>query len=158
MQMSTEAGDVVMQGAWERALQTVRAFEETLAAEMTTPAMKCASADRRIAFAESAHLKLIADALYLTNVAISRAIQNGVLPQDVVQELEQQAAAFTVAALSGRRFFCDAKPCEWRGTLENVGPSGFCPACRGRSLKPSPEVAQAMPPEPQQGTPRIIIP
>lgn len=145
MNVSPEMLDAIMQGSWVRALRTVDALERELVEAAGTPAASAAQPAKRAAMLEVAYMTMIADALYLTNVAISRAIQNRVLPSEGLQELEQQAANFTVAALSGKRFFCDAKPCDWRGTLEQVGPCGFCPTCKGRTLKPSPEVVADLP-------------
>lgn len=145
LHLKAETCDAIFQGSWTAALEDVTALANTVTRELEQPALKSLPEDRRRAHAERAYLNFIADALYASNVAMLMAMRQNVLSQPFIVYLEQQVGQFVIAAFSGRRFICDATPCEWRGTLEAVGPSGFCPSCGKQSLKPAPEIATSMP-------------
>lgn len=157
MLLPVEKADAIVQAAWVKALARMQILVETINQQTNTPAMRSFPvAQARLS--EEAAFTYIAEGLYANNLAIAMAVKHGWIPPDVLQHLEESSASYCVAALSGARFYCTGKGCDWRGDLKEVGPSGFCPKCKTQSLNKSPELVQAgaMPADPRERVPNGV--
>lgn len=145
MQVEMAAQLRIVDAAYVKALKRVQEFVAALSLELETPAMMGLGEERRQGVAQQAYLAFLSELLYTSNLAIGAALKSQTVTQQDLEMLEMQAAHFIGDVLQGKRFYCTAAPCEWRGTLEAIGPGGICPGCKLQTLKASPVVEQAGP-------------
>lgn len=130
--------------AWRRASDDLAVFRRDLSSESQTLAMQAASPEAKLRYVATEFAAEILRSLYASNILVATAVNEGVLTMEAAVALERQATEFVVAVMTRKRFFCPVSPCEWRGTLESVGPTGRCPTCGSAPLSPSPEAASGL--------------
>lgn len=81
------------------------------------------------AHVREAMLKQVLWLLYRTRYTLALACVGGVLDGAFLDRVEAQVDDFVKLAVLRKGFTCRGE-CDWKGTIDEVGPGGRCPKCK----------------------------
>lgn len=163
--MAEEVGrtelDKIMDGCWENVRDDVFAITEEALKQTQTPAAQASVDGTNKAILARAYLALLAESIFRAEFTAALGVKAGVLSAQEVGNIIGHARMYTQGVVRGDRFICigskttEGQPCNWRGELQEVMPSGFCPGCgHSQTLRPAPALAAGPVPFHLRGEPR----